>query len=115
MRKIAITMLALVCVVTLQNCGPSKKAASATVTLSYEKDIAPMMLNSCAPCHFPPDGKKEALNNYETVKNHIDDVIARVKLPADDIKYMPFKSKKPALTDSMISVLVQWKGQNMPQ
>jgi hypothetical protein len=117
MRKIAITMLAFAGLVTLQNCGSSKKAATATaaVTVSYEKDIVPMMQSSCAPCHFPPDGKKEALNSYDAVKNHIDDVISRVKLPQEDMKFMPFKKMKPVLSDSMINVLVQWKNQNMPQ
>jgi hypothetical protein len=39
----------------------------------------------------------------------------RVKLPASDIKFMPFKSKKPAFSDSVISVLEKWQAQNMPQ
>lgn len=116
MRKIAIVMMGAAGIILFQNCGSSKKAAAAPVaTVSYQKDIAPMMQNSCAPCHFPPDGKKEALNNYESVKKHIGVVIERVKLPQDDIKFMPFKSKKPALTDSMINVLVQWQNQNTPE
>lgn len=110
-------MLAFAGLITLQNCGSSKKAASVPVvtTVSYEKDIAPIMQNSCAPCHFPPGGNKKALNTYDDVKGQVDDVIARVKLPQDDMKFMPFKNKKPALTDSMITVLEQWKSQNMPQ
>jgi hypothetical protein len=104
--------------VTLQNCGPSKKAtttAPVAATFSYQKDIVPIMQTSCTPCHFPPDGRKEPLNSYDAVKNHVADVIERVKLPQDNMKFMPFKNKKPALSDSLINVLVQWKNQNMPQ
>lgn len=73
----------------------------------------PVMQASCTPCHFPPGGKKEALDSYEAVSKNIDAVIERIKLPQSDIKFMPFKLKKPALTDSAINVLVQWKEQGM--
>lgn len=111
MRKhICITVLALSAIV-FQNCGSSKKAATAPP--GYEKDVMGILQSSCSPCHFPPDGRKEPLNSYEAVSKHIDAVIERVKLPQDDIKFMPFKLKKPALTDSAINVLVQWKAQGM--
>jgi hypothetical protein len=95
-----------------QNCGSSKKGTT-TSSLSYEKDIAGIMQASCGPCHFPPGGKKEALDTYEAVSKNIDAVIERVKLPQTDMRFMPFKLKKPALTDSAINVLVQWKEQGM--
>lgn len=109
-RTISITVLALAAIV-FQNCGASKKATTATLT--YEKDVMGIMKTSCSPCHFPPDGKKEALDSYEAVSKHIDVIIERVKLPQSDAKFMPFRLKKPALTDSAIHVLVQWKEQGM--
>lgn len=109
-RKISITVLALSAIV-FQNCGSSKKTV--TAPLSYEKDVMGIMKTSCSPCHFPPGGKKEALDSYESVSRNIDAIIDRVKLPQTDIKFMPFKLKKPALTDSAVNVLVQWKEQGM--
>lgn len=109
-RKISIAALVLSAII-FQNCGSSKKVT--TIPLSYEKDVMAIMKTSCSPCHFPPDGKKEALDSYETLSKHIDAVIERVKLPQTDMKFMPFKLKKPALTDSAINVLVQWKEQGM--
>lgn len=109
-RTISVTLLALSAIV-FQNCGSSKKVT--TVPLTYEKDVVGIMKTSCSPCHFPPDGKKEAFNSYESVSKHIDVIINRVKLPQSDAKFMPFRLKKPALTDSAINVLVQWKEQGM--
>lgn len=109
-RTIGITLLAL-SAIFFQNCGSSKKAT--TAPLSYEKDVVGIMKTSCSPCHFPPDGKKEALDSYEAVSKHIDEIIERVKLPQSDAKFMPFKLKKPALTDSAVNVLVKWKEQGM--
>jgi hypothetical protein len=116
MKKTLIVMAGMVSLVAFQNCSSSKKASKAKVaTVSFEKEVLPIMQASCTPCHFPPDGKKAPLNTYDAVTMHIDDVIARVKVPATDPKFMPFKSKKPALTTDQIALLEEWKKQNMPK
>lgn len=97
-----------------QQCSSSKKTTTpAAESLSYEKDIAGIIKTSCSPCHFPPDGRKEPLDSYEAVSKNINAVIERVKLPQTDMRFMPFKMKKPALSDSAISVLEKWKEQGM--
>ena len=116
--KKSIIFIASVCsLFVLQNCSSSKNATAkiAEPVVSFKKDITPMLKASCTPCHFPPDGRKEPLNTYEAVKKNIADMINRVKLPKDDAKFMPFKNKRPALSDSSIKVLEQWQKQNMPQ
>ncbi|MBL0145934.1 MAG: hypothetical protein IPP48_09365 [Chitinophagaceae bacterium] len=117
MKKINILLLCTIGIIVFQNCSSSKNTNKVVTTpaLSFDKDIMPVMKASCTPCHFPPDGRKKALDSYETVKNNIADIIARVKLTKEDIKFMPFKNKKPALSDSAIKVLEQWQKQNMPQ
>ncbi len=116
--KITIILVVCVsCVFGFQNCSSSKKATTKMTEpiVSFEKDVTPMLKASCTPCHFPPDGRKEPLNTYEAVKKNIADMISRVKLPKDDARFMPFKNKRPALSDSSIKVLEQWQKQNMPQ
>lgn len=114
MKKLLLVATLVAGTILFQQCSTSKKAAAtAAESVSFEKDIAGMMKTSCSPCHFPPDGKKEALDSYEAVSKHIDEVIERVKLPQTDIRFMPFKIKKPALSDSAIAVLVKWKEQGM--
>lgn len=103
----------------LQFCTTTKKVtqqqAPATITTSYQKDISPIMQMHCTPCHFPEQGKKKMLDTYAATRDNFDDIITRVQLPADDIKFMPFKSKKPPLSDSLINVLKQWRREGMPE
>ena len=115
MKKMMIIMLGAGGLFILQNCSSSKNMAKKEVVVSFEKDVMPMLKVSCTPCHFPPDGRKEPLNTYDAVKKNFADILTRVKLPATDNKFMPFKSKKPALSDSAINVLVKWQAQGMPQ
>jgi len=115
MKKALTIVVCIGCIIVLQNCGSSKKASKTATAVSFDKDIMPIMQSRCTPCHFPPDGRKKPLNTYETVKADIGDIIARVKLPQSDNGFMPFKNKKPPLSDSLINVLVEWQKQNMPQ
>ena len=115
MKKTVLIMLGICALAVLQNCNSSKKATKKPIPVSFQKDVLPIMQASCTPCHFPPEGRKKPLNTYDAVKANIDDIIARVKLPQSDNKFMPWKNKKPALTDSMINVLVEWQKQSMPQ
>lgn len=115
MRKILFIVRVLIFVVFLQNCKSAKNKYVAPTAYSYAKDVAPIIQTSCTPCHFPPEGRKEALNSYETVRDNITEIIELVQLPKDNHRFMPFKSKKPPLTESEIAVLVTWQKQGMPQ
>ncbi len=92
----------------------STKAVTATKKLTYTADVQPIMAVKCTPCHFPDKGGKvEALNNYTSVKDHIDDIIRRIELNPGEKGYMPFK--KPKLGDSTINVFKQWKADGMAE
>jgi len=100
-------------------CKSSKNATSANSStetqVSYEADILPLMQRSCTPCHFPENGKKIMLNTLQTTRVNIDDIMARIQLPSDNDKFMPFKSKKPALTQEEIAIFKKWIDQRMPK
>ncbi len=119
MRKIVFSVVVIFLVVVLQGSSKVSKTASYqisdTTKLSYKKDIVPIMRNSCAPCHFPPDGRVEPLDTYETVVNNIGPVLERIKLPKDHRKFMPYQNKKPAVSDSLVVVMETWLKQNMPE
>ena len=112
-----IVFFALICVIALPFCSTSKKTTSdkkmTEPKVSYVTDIAPIMQERCAPCHFP-GGKKKFFDTYAAVSENIDDIIYRVELPVDADGFMPFKSKKEPLNDSLIHVLKVWKSQKMP-
>lgn len=83
--------------------------------VSYANDIKPIMLQKCTPCHFPKFGRKEMLDTYDTTKEHIKDILIRVQFPKEDIKFMPFKSKKAPLTENEIELFKNWMNQNFPK
>ena len=115
MKKTVLVILSICALAVLQNCNSSKKATKKATVVSFDKDVMPIMQARCTPCHFPPDGRKKPLNTYDAVKTNIDDIISRVKLPSTDKRFMPWQGKKPALSDSMINVLVEWQKQKSPQ
>ncbi|MFL9829801.1 hypothetical protein ABS764_02960 [Flavobacterium sp. ST-87] len=117
-RKIQLIMLILPLSMLFINCSSVRKNNSGYVDIkkiSYSSDIKPLIENSCTPCHIPPQGKKEAFDSYEHVKENIDAIISRVRLPQDDRKFMPPVNKKPPLTDAQVAVLIEWQQQNMPE
>jgi len=103
----------------LQFCSSSRSTASSVKKnmeadiVSYESDIAPIMHARCTPCHFPDGGKKKFLDTYAAVSDNIDDIITRIELPADSARFMPFKSKKEPLNDSLVMVFKTWKETGM--
>ncbi|GAA4294264.1 hypothetical protein [Aestuariibaculum suncheonense] len=109
-KKVLLLITLVFTISTLQYCKSSKETTvkKEEPAVTYTKHIAPVMERSCAPCHFPENGKKKFLDTYGAVKNNIEDIIARVELPVTEKKYMPFKSKKPALTPKEIAMLKQW-------
>lgn len=115
MRKILFAVVVIFFVGFFQNCKSAKNTYKAPTTLTYSKDIVPILQTSCTPCHFPPEGRKEALNSYEAVRDNIAGIIKRVKLQHDNKKFMPLRSKKPPLDDRLISVLETWQSQGMPK
>ena len=117
-RKMQLMALMIPLSLLLINCSSNRRGNSGYVDIkkiSYTSDIKPLIENSCTPCHIPPQGKKEAFDSYEHVKENINAIISRVKLPQDDRKFMPPVNKKPALTDAQVAVLVNWQKQNMPE
>lgn len=102
---------------SLQFCKTSQKAiAKASIPMvTYAKDISPIISRSCSPCHFPETGKLKWLNTYEAARDNIVEILKRVQLNANDEGFMPFKHKKPGLTDGEIKLFKDWMAQKMPK
>ena len=81
--------------------------AAVPVKLTYVKNIQPLMITNCSPCHIPPKGFKKPYDRYEEVKVDIDPIIVRIQKNPGEEGFMPFKH--PKLSDSTILVYVQWR------
>lgn len=105
--------------ILFQFCKPSQlstnspTATTASVTVFYEKDIKPIMVASCTPCHFPEQGKKKMLDTYASTKENIEEIIKRLELPTTDEGFMPFRSKRPPLTADQVKLFQDWVKQGM--
>ena len=115
MKKLTLLGLILVSVCILPYCKTTKQAAGKPKSVTYTADVAPILADRCTPCHFPESGKKKFLDTYAAVQTNIDDILMRVQLPKEDPKFMPFKSKKEPLSDSLIMVLKTWKETGMTE
>ncbi len=138
MKKL-LYFLTLLCVaLLLQFCNSTKKAAKSTPpppppppvevvvvkpedpkvvnTVSYVKDIAPIMKASCSPCHFPADGGKMfSLSTFAEVKTRVKGILRTVQLPKEMHEFMPFQSKKTPLTVEQINTLKAWQKEGMAE
>ncbi len=120
-KLIPLLAFALFAMVTLPNCKSTQKTATTTAapaadvvaTVSYERDVLPIINNHCSPCHVNPGGRKVHLDNYDAAKSHIKDIIRMVKLDPSDHEFMPFKSKKAPLNAEQIATLEKWVAEGM--
>jgi Flp pilus assembly protein TadD len=111
-----VALLAAFCVAKAANDSPTGRAASgeskAAASLTYTKDIAPILFRSCAPCHRPGEAAPFSLLTYEDARTHarlIEEVTKRRLMPpwlpaADDPKFRD----DLRLSDADIARLRDW-------
>jgi hypothetical protein len=88
-------------------------------TPTYYKDIAPIILTHCAPCHQPKEAAPFSLLSYEDVAKRasfIKKVVTIHYMPPwrADRNYSHFSNER-SLTDAQIALIVQWVDNKMPQ
>ena len=116
MKNTHKTLATLSLLIGLAACSPkTTPAASAEPEeytgpkVSYASDISPLLERSCSPCHYPNNkGKKLPLDSYAAVKDHLAEMLERVQLPKDHIKFMPYEHKKQDLSMEEIEMLKNW-------
>jgi hypothetical protein len=114
MRKVSITFTLLAAVLMFQFCSSSKKAtAPKVVAITYDSNVKPIIMASCAPCHIAGKGNKKPLDNFTDASSVADDIIARIQKNPEDHGFMPFKHGK--LADADIATFVAWKSTGLKQ
>jgi len=116
MKRISLSAAVMACIFMFAYCSGSKKAAAAkppVPAFTYAGHVQTIMTEKCGPCHMPGKGNKLPLDNYETVKTNIDDIIRRIELNPGERGFMPFK--RPKLSDTAINIIKTWKADGFPQ
>ena len=107
MKKTCLFLVVLFALI-LQFCTSTYKAISRkNRKVTYVNNIQPIVMNSCSPCHIPPEGKKKAYNTYAAVKASVDSMLIRIRKNPNEKGFMP--ARRPKLSDSTINIFVQWK------
>jgi hypothetical protein len=113
MKKLTLSMV-VVAALLFQFCNSTKKLSApppVVVKLTYEADIKPIIAVKCAPCHIPPQGRKEPYITYAAVVKDVDNMIRRIKLTPGERGFMPQRNAK--LSDSTIQVFEKWKADGL--
>ncbi|HKK89063.1 MAG TPA: hypothetical protein VJ917_09450 [Saprospiraceae bacterium] len=106
---------------SLTYCSSSKKMAgeqqltNTETSVRYTEDIQFVIGKKCTPCHFPERGRVKFLDTYQAVKNNADEILRRVQLDSTHEEFMPFKNKRPALTQEEIALLENWVQEGKPR
>lgn len=111
MRKLTAALV-FMGAIGFQFCSTTKNAQTAPKS-TFEANVHPVIVANCAPCHVPPNGKRELLHTYTAAKTHIDEIITRINKNPGEKGFMPFKH--PKLPDSTIQVFVQWKNDGLQE
>ncbi len=113
---IGVALLAAFCAARGANDSapihPARGDSKAATSLTYTRDIAPILFRSCAPCHRPGEAAPFSLLSYEDAKTHarlIEEVTKRRLMPpwlpaADDPKF----ADDLRLSDADIARLRDW-------
>ena len=113
---VGFALLAAICVARAasdsRSGGAARGDSKAATSLTYTKDIAPILFRSCAPCHRPGEAAPFSLLTYNDAKSHarlIEEVTQRRLMPpwlpaADDPKF----ADDLRLSDADIARLRDW-------
>lgn len=122
MFRIAFFLVITIVVITATSCQHKQAEPQPTGTVTFSKDINPLLTQNCSPCHqgedLPDDGHLSDgpipfVDNYDKAKQLIGDMITRVELPENSFRFMPRGGHK--LSDAEIQALKKWMDEGMPQ
>jgi tetratricopeptide (TPR) repeat protein/mono/diheme cytochrome c family protein len=112
-QRLAAARLLLVAAASI-----AAQAAPAASSVTFNRDIAPIVYQYCAPCHRPGEAAPFSLLTYEDVKRHASQMAAVTRR-----RYMPPWLPEPGygdfveerrLSDAQIQLIQDWVKQGSP-
>lgn len=95
-----------------QKSVPQKTETKTVPVTSYAGPVKELIMAKCSPCHVA-GGNKTPLDNYESTKKLVDDIIRRVELNPGERGFMPMKKEK--LSADEIALFKKWKEEGLAE
>jgi len=83
------------------------------VKTTYTKDVKPLLVASCAPCHTAGGTNPNKFDDFATAKGKISSIIDRVKRESTATGFMPRNGTK--LAADKIALLEKWLADGTPE
>src|SRR5262245_12705265 len=117
MKRLLMTVAAVLCVTVAIGAAPAAAAGAATPT--FAKDVAPILYKNCVICHRPGEVAPMSLITYQDArpwaKAMKDKVVAREMPPwGADPNYGKFKNDR-SLSQQDIDTIVAWAESGAPK
>ena len=96
----------LICSAFIFNSCSEDDDPELVVKVTYTKDVKPVFLSSCTPCHLAGGANPNKWDEYSQAKGKINVILDRVQRTPGSTGFMPKVGS--ALTAGQIATLKQW-------
>lgn len=111
MKTKFLFMTAIVAVLFLASCSKEDDPAPVVIKTTYNKDIKPILVAKCSPCHLAGGANPNKWDDFTTSKNKIDFIINRVNREAGAAGFMPLNGTK--LPAAELALIAKWKADGL--
>lgn len=108
--------ISLVLIAAIISCAHHMSSSIAKAPLKVDahamfiSDINAIIQAKCTPCHIPEKGGfKASFAGFDSAAKYVNESVTRVQLKQEDPHFMPFRSKRPALTEEEIRMFKAWQ------
>ena len=105
-----LTFAVLFSILFLASCEKEEPVVVVPKT-TYTKDIKPLLLAKCAPCHLVGGSNPNKWDDFATAKNKIDVIIDRVNREQGATGFMPRNGTKLAAAE--LALIAKWKADGL--
>src|SRR4029079_6352852 len=116
---------ALACALLASSTSPGAQAPASSASVTFTRDIAPILQKSCQGCHHPDGVAPMSLVTYEEVRPWARSMKARTALRSQRGAMPPFFVEKnigiqkfkhgPSLSEDEISRIAKWADSGAPR
>lgn len=93
--------------VTMIGCK-QEEAAPVVVKVTFDKDIKPIIVLNCGPCHLTGGTQANKWESYAETKAKVASILDRVQRMPTAAGFMP-RGKTAAIPDASIALIKKWQ------